>query len=79
MTWVNLAHFDQMFEAEMARMRLEAEGIPARILDAQVASMLNAGGMGIVRLQVEARNMPAASALLQAFREGETTGAEPGA
>ncbi|OGQ26213.1 MAG: hypothetical protein A2138_17885 [Deltaproteobacteria bacterium RBG_16_71_12] len=56
------ASFDSLIEAELARGRLEAEGIAARVADGNIAGIGLA--LGGVRLMVAGSDLGAARALL---------------
>lgn len=59
-----IAVFGRLEQAELARGLLESEGIPAALLDAQVASLGLGPGLGGVRLLVPAWDVELAAALL---------------
>ncbi len=59
-----IAVFGRLEQAELARGLLESEGIPAALLDAQVASLGLGPAMGGVRLLVPAWDAELAAALL---------------
>lgn len=71
-----VASFDTLIEAELARGRLEAEGISARIVDGNTVSIAQhlSGALGGVKLVVAESDDAAARALLfapSALAEGE--------
>jgi hypothetical protein len=49
---VELARFGTRVEADLARLALESEGIPAMIMDAEANSFFGGGGLIAVRLMV---------------------------
>src|SRR5262245_22483438 len=64
---VTVATYPFSGSAEMARMRLEAAGIPAFVIDAETVSMnwLFGNAVGWVKVQVAASQAAKASALLE--------------
>src|SRR5690606_17970482 len=64
--FVTIATFTTLPEAEAARMRIEAEGIPAVVTDAEIVNMdwLLGNAVGYLQLQGPPSNAPAAIALL---------------
>jgi hypothetical protein len=63
---VTVATFSDAPEADLARQRLELEGIPAFVMDAQTAGVMPylAGAMGGVRVQVEPKDLQRAKEIL---------------
>jgi hypothetical protein len=63
---VTVATFPDAPEAELAKQRLELEGIRAFVMDAQTAGVMPylAGPMGGVRVQVEPKNLDRAKEIL---------------
>jgi hypothetical protein len=64
--FVTVATFSVLPEAEAARLRLETEGIPAIITDAEIVNMdwLLGNAVGYIKLQVPPERAAAALALL---------------
>jgi hypothetical protein len=72
--YVTVANFGAVFEAELARGRLEAEGIPAQVRDANTAAITGhhmVEVMGGVRLQVLEQDEARALEVLQTARGDE--------
>jgi len=65
---VTVATFPDVAEAELAKERLELEGIRAFVIDAQAAGVMPylAGAMGGVRVQVEPKDVERAREILGA-------------
>jgi hypothetical protein len=65
---VTVAAFPDVAEAELAKERLELEGILAFVIDAQAAGVMPylAGAMGGVRVQVEPKDVERAKEILGA-------------
>ena len=68
---VTIRRFSQPWEADLARATLEANGIPAFVVDAHTVSMnwLLSNAIGGVRLQVPKSHMKAASEVLSSTVE----------
>ena len=64
--YVTIATFATLPEAEAARLRIETEGIPAIITDAEIVNMdwLLGNAVGYIKLQVPPQRVVAATALL---------------
>lgn len=64
--YVTVATFTTLPEAEAARLRIETEGIPAVVTDAEIVNMdwLLGNAVGYIKLQVPPSLAPAAIALL---------------
>jgi hypothetical protein len=65
---VTVASFPDVAEAQLARERLELEGVPAFVIDAQTAGVMPflTGSTGGVRLQVAGSNAAKAREILGA-------------
>jgi hypothetical protein len=65
---VTVATFPDVAEAELAKERLELEGVRAFVIDAQAAGVMPflAGAMGGVRVQVEGKDAARAKEILGA-------------
>jgi len=63
---VTVASFPDVAEAELARERLELDGVRAFVLDGQSAGVMPylAGALGGVRVQVEPKDLPRAKEIL---------------
>jgi hypothetical protein len=63
---VTVATFPDVAEAELAKERLELEGVLAFVIDAQAAGVMPylAGAMGGVRVQVEPKDVEKAKEIL---------------
>ena len=66
MDWVTIARYDLPYEAQIARARLQAEGIQTFIADEHTIGMqwLYANALGGVKLQVRARDAAWAAEIL---------------
>jgi hypothetical protein len=61
---VTISKFNNVRDAELARMALEVEGIPAFLIDAYTGQMLGPTTTGGVRLQVDESDVDKADAVL---------------
>lgn len=64
MALVTISKFSQVHEAELARMALQSEGIPAFVIDAYTGGNLRQMFAGGIRLQVDESDVDAADAVL---------------
>jgi hypothetical protein len=64
MALVTISKFNQVHEAELARLALQSEGIPAFVIDAYTGGNLREMIAGGIRLQVDERDVDAADAVL---------------
>lgn len=66
-SFVTVATFTTLPEAEAAKLHLESEGIPARVTDAEIVNMdwLLGNAVGYIKLQVPESNAAAAAAMLE--------------
>lgn len=63
---VTIGHYRFVYEAELARLHLDEEGIPAFIADAEIVNMdwLLGNAVGNVKIQVARRDAEAATSVL---------------
>jgi hypothetical protein len=66
-TFVTVATFTTLPEAEAAKLHVEAEGIPANVVDAEIVSMdwLLGNAVGYIKLQVPASRADTAASILE--------------
>ena len=64
MALVTLSKFNSLHEAELARLALESEGIPAFVIDRYTGGLLREMTTGGVRLQVDESDVEAADQVL---------------